>query len=110
MIERFYYQLTDGCGQANCTNPNCASSSTFVFRNITKNTAAVQALELFKNKAVLCDASVPAKVAKEARSYGAKSVAECTSSANIPSSSNSSSTSVKSSGAINVSQGKNISG
>lgn len=26
LIEKYYFQLTDGCGNRNCNNPNCASS------------------------------------------------------------------------------------
>lgn len=26
LIERYFYQLLDGCGNANCDNQNCASS------------------------------------------------------------------------------------
>lgn len=26
LIEKYYFQLTDGCGNPNCDNPNCASS------------------------------------------------------------------------------------
>lgn len=26
LIEKYYFQLTDGCGNPNCNNPNCASS------------------------------------------------------------------------------------
>lgn len=26
LIERYFYQLTDGCGDPNCSNENCASS------------------------------------------------------------------------------------
>ena len=27
LIERYYFQITDGCGNVACTNQNCASSS-----------------------------------------------------------------------------------
>lgn len=26
LIEKYYFQLTDGCGNSHCDNPNCASS------------------------------------------------------------------------------------
>ena len=26
LIERYFYQLTEGCGNPNCNNTNCASS------------------------------------------------------------------------------------
>lgn len=26
LIERYFYQLTDGCGNTSCENENCASS------------------------------------------------------------------------------------
>ncbi len=73
LIERFYYQLTDGCGQSACNNPHCASNPSFVFANIGKDVLAVRAIELSKNKAILCDSSGPAKVAKEGSQGGSSS-------------------------------------
>lgn len=64
-IERYYYQLIEGCGRENCTNENCASSSSFVHKSISNNEAAVKAIDLFKGRAVLCEGQ-PVKVAKSA--------------------------------------------
>ena len=78
-----------------------------MFRNITKDSAAVQALDLFKNKETPCDASAPAKVAKEATNVGVSSSADPAASANKPSTSSSTvQTSAKSSGSITVSTGE----
>lgn len=63
LIERYYYQLKDGCGRPDCTNDNCASSKTFSYKSITANQAAVTAVELLQRKAELCD-MLPNKVAK----------------------------------------------
>jgi len=52
LIEKYYYQLTQGCGQAVCTNPNCASTSP----PPSPNEAAAKALYLFKVRAPLCSA------------------------------------------------------
>ena len=68
LIERYYYQLTDGCGQADCINEFCASCPVFRFPNISKNKAAVRAIDLLKDKAELCDPSKPSKVAKNGSS------------------------------------------
>lgn len=53
LIERYFRQLTDGCGNGNCNNESCASCSEF--QPLDKNAAAVRALELFKTNARLCD-------------------------------------------------------
>ncbi|XP_014790908.1 ubiquitin-protein ligase E3A [Octopus bimaculoides] len=63
LIERYYYQLTDGCGDNDCRNENCASCNAFVYKNCSRNQLAVHALHLFKQKARLCEAH-PAKIAK----------------------------------------------
>ncbi|XP_019647269.1 PREDICTED: ubiquitin-protein ligase E3A-like isoform X1 [Branchiostoma belcheri] len=60
-IELYYYQLTEGCGNTACSNQSCASSGSF--SPLSKNDAAVQALELFKSKAPLCSPK-PRKVAR----------------------------------------------
>ncbi|KAJ0032142.1 hypothetical protein NQD34_002223 [Periophthalmus magnuspinnatus] len=59
LIERYFRQLTDGCGNGSCTNEFCASSQNF--KPLDKNAAAVKALELFKNNAKLCDLHIPKK-------------------------------------------------
>ncbi|ELT89306.1 hypothetical protein CAPTEDRAFT_178426 [Capitella teleta] len=64
MIERYYYQLTDGCGQADCSNTHCRSSSAFQHASLSPNEAALTAIRMAKEKACLCDPSKPSKVAK----------------------------------------------
>ncbi|XP_077370571.1 ubiquitin-protein ligase E3A isoform X1 [Festucalex cinctus] len=53
LIERYYHQLTEGCGNESCSNSWCASSSGFC--RMDNNAAAVKALELYKVNAKLCD-------------------------------------------------------
>jgi len=53
LIERYFRQLTEGCGNSNCRNEYCASSGDF--QPLDKNAAAARALELFKVNAKLCD-------------------------------------------------------
>ncbi|XP_070553095.1 ubiquitin-protein ligase E3A-like [Ptychodera flava] len=62
LIERYYYQLIDGCGDGKCPNEFCASSGKR--KKLDSNEAAVLALELFKKKAKLCES--PTKIAKKA--------------------------------------------
>lgn len=57
LIERYYHQLTVGCGEADCRNDCCASSSCFRLRGLDSNAAAVRALELFNSRSRLCDES-----------------------------------------------------
>ena len=53
LIERYYHQLTEGCGNDSCSNAWCASS--LGFHRMDNNAAAVKALELYKINAKLCD-------------------------------------------------------
>ncbi|KAJ8256202.1 hypothetical protein COCON_G00200660 [Conger conger] len=53
LIERYYHQLTEGCGSQSCTNECCASWPGF--RRMDNNAAAVKALELYKVNTKLCD-------------------------------------------------------
>uniref|UniRef100_A0A672KH62 Ubiquitin-protein ligase E3A n=1 Tax=Sinocyclocheilus grahami TaxID=75366 RepID=A0A672KH62_SINGR len=53
LIERYYHQLTEGCGNEACTNEACGSSPGF--QRMDNNAAAIKALELYKNNAKLCD-------------------------------------------------------
>ncbi|CAJ1059847.1 ubiquitin-protein ligase E3A [Xyrichtys novacula] len=53
LIERYFRQLTDGCGNGACTNEFCASCPNF--RPLDNNSAAAKALELFKINAKLCN-------------------------------------------------------
>ncbi|CAH2063564.1 unnamed protein product, partial [Iphiclides podalirius] len=60
LIERYFYQLLDGCGNPNCGNQYCASSQQA--RHLTPNEAAAEAIKLAEHKdAQLCD-SYPNKV------------------------------------------------
>lgn len=52
LIERYYYQLTEGCGQEGCSNENCASSGRL--HRLSPNEAAARALHLMMAKAALC--------------------------------------------------------
>lgn len=54
LIEAYYFQLTDGCGNNACDNPNCASCPNFVFKDKDKNVLALTSIDLFKQKAALC--------------------------------------------------------
>ncbi|KAL2088023.1 hypothetical protein ACEWY4_016851 [Coilia grayii] len=53
LIERYYHQLTEGCGNESCSNDCCASCPSF--HRMDNNAAAVKALELYKVNAKLCD-------------------------------------------------------
>lgn len=53
LIERYFYQLSNGCGNLHCTNTNCASSGQF--EALTPNQAAARAIQLFSEDAKLCD-------------------------------------------------------
>ncbi|KFM64897.1 Ubiquitin-protein ligase E3A, partial [Stegodyphus mimosarum] len=52
LIERYYFQLTDGCGNQACENENCASCQKAP--KLEPDEAAARAIELFKSKAKLC--------------------------------------------------------
>lgn len=52
LIEKYFYQLSDGCGNPNCTNRNCASSGEV--ESLTPNQAAARAIQLFSEEAPLC--------------------------------------------------------
>lgn len=53
LIERYFYQLSIGCGNTHCTNENCAS---FVqFKVLTPNEAAARAIELFSENSKFCE-------------------------------------------------------
>lgn len=57
LIERYFYQLTNGCGDPSCDNVHCASSGEL--GNLTPDEAAAQALQLFSQEARLCAAKRP---------------------------------------------------
>lgn len=52
LIERYYFQLTKGCGRK-CDNPHCASSN--LSHPLDPNAAAAEALHLLKQRARLCE-------------------------------------------------------
>lgn len=53
LIERYFYQLSTGCGNPYCINKNCASSGQF--EALTPNQAAARAIQLFSEDAKLCN-------------------------------------------------------
>ncbi|XP_068599339.1 ubiquitin-protein ligase E3A [Brachionichthys hirsutus] len=53
LIERYFRQLTEGCGNGDCANEFCASRRDF--QPLDNNSAAAKALELFKINAKLCN-------------------------------------------------------
>lgn len=61
LIERYFYQLSDGCGKPNCANKNCASSGSV--EALSPNQAAARAIQLYSEEAELCELH-PAKVPK----------------------------------------------
>jgi len=56
LIERYYYQLTQGCGR-HCDNPLCFSSGA-ITSPLAPNEAAAKALQCLKDRARLCSQSV----------------------------------------------------
>ncbi|XP_020293202.1 ubiquitin-protein ligase E3A isoform X1 [Pseudomyrmex gracilis] len=74
LIERYFYQLTDGCGNPYCDNQYCASSGKVT--NLTPNQAAAQAIQLFSQEARLCDGTQPSKVARTTIEPGQTSLAK----------------------------------
>ncbi|CAH1802216.1 unnamed protein product, partial [Owenia fusiformis] len=63
LIEKYFFQLTEGCGDTSCSNKHCASSGQFYMKDLTRNQAGVQAIQLFKEKAPICE-DTPTKIAK----------------------------------------------
>ncbi|XP_055691470.1 ubiquitin-protein ligase E3A isoform X1 [Lutzomyia longipalpis] len=61
-IERYFYQLLEGCGNSGCGNRFCASSGKVPA--LTPDQAAARALQLFAEEAKLCAAVHPSKVAR----------------------------------------------
>lgn len=53
LIEKYFYQLTIGCGNTNCENVNCASNSNF--EKLTPNHAAARAIKLYSEESKFCD-------------------------------------------------------
>ncbi|KAL8617103.1 hypothetical protein ACOMHN_014273 [Nucella lapillus] len=63
LIQNYYKQLTDGCGNSDCDNPSCASCPNFTFKSTDRNRLAIQAVTLSRERARLCD-GIPEKYAK----------------------------------------------
>lgn len=65
LIERYFYQLTIGCGCLHCKNENCASNQ----QALAPNQAAARAIKLFSEDAPFCE-FVPYKtISGEKESY-----------------------------------------
>ncbi|XP_059055358.1 ubiquitin-protein ligase E3A-like [Achroia grisella] len=63
LIERYFYQLTDGCGKENCLNQYCKSSDAFYHsKPFSPDEAAGEALMLFYRRARMCN--LPRRSAK----------------------------------------------
>jgi len=75
LIERYYIQLTSGCGEVQCSNELCASCQCFRYSGLDSNAAAAKALELFQSRSRLCGETVN-KVAKESSDRHAAEVAD----------------------------------
>lgn len=52
LIERYFHQLTVGCGFSDCKTENCASNTDF--KALTPNQAAARAIKLFSEDAPVC--------------------------------------------------------
>lgn len=52
LIERFFQQLTVGCGFSDCKSKNCASNTEF--KALPPNQAAARALSLIRENAAVC--------------------------------------------------------
>lgn len=86
MIERYFYQLFNGCGNTSCLNRNCASSAEF--QKLTPNEAAARAIQLLSEDAPLCDLSTAAssdRTSIHSNNDGISSVASSAPSKNIAS-------------------------
>lgn len=59
-IERYFYQLLEGCGNSGCGNRFCASSGKVPA--LTPDQAAARALQLFAEEAKLCTSVQPSKM------------------------------------------------
>lgn len=57
LIERYFFQLTAGCGKSDCKNNHCASSG--LVDKLTGNQAAIKSLQLYVEQAKLCEIDSP---------------------------------------------------
>uniref|UniRef100_A0A182T4I7 Ubiquitin-protein ligase E3A n=1 Tax=Anopheles maculatus TaxID=74869 RepID=A0A182T4I7_9DIPT len=62
LIERYFYQLMQGCGNTKCCNKNCASSGKV--DRLTPNAAAARAIQLYSQEADLCYEMQPTDAAQ----------------------------------------------
>lgn len=69
MIEKFFYQLINGCGNSSCSNENCASSKK-LDHPLSRDEAAAKALELCHGKAKLCEVLPPKQFRKSSVDVG----------------------------------------
>lgn len=53
LIEKYFHQITAGCGSNDCKNEFCQSSG-LLERSLTPNQAAVKAIQLYVEEAKLC--------------------------------------------------------
>ncbi|XP_035901101.1 ubiquitin-protein ligase E3A [Anopheles stephensi] len=60
LIERYFYQLMQGCGNTKCCNKNCASSGKV--GRLTPNAAAARAIQLYSQEADMCYDTQPTNV------------------------------------------------
>jgi len=82
LIERYFFQLTDGCGNPKCNNKYCYSSGEV--EKLNPDQAAARALTLFLQDAKLCD-SHPSKLAKTTyNSLDSDTISSSSSSENNP--------------------------
>lgn len=61
-IERYYFQLTVGCGKTDCKNNYCASSGQV--DKLSGNQAAIKSIQLYVEQAKLCDVILPSSSQK----------------------------------------------
>lgn len=54
LIEKYFFQVTTGCGDKNCKNEYCLSSG-IIEKTLTPNQAAVKAINLYLDEAKLCE-------------------------------------------------------
>lgn len=57
LIEKYFFQLTTGCGRSGCQNNYCASSG--LVDKLTGNQAAIKSLQLYAEQAKLCEMIAP---------------------------------------------------
>lgn len=60
-IEKYFSQLTNGCGRSDCKNNFCASSGQV--EKLTGNQAAIKSLQLYVEQAKLCEIISPSSSA-----------------------------------------------